>query len=134
MRRTEQRRAAVIAAYQHDLTGRPLERDARAAAPAPSRARSRSAAVERAPELDELIGRHAHGWTVARIAPLERAILRVALVEMLHGDDVPGGRRRSPPEGAIDEAVETAKLFCAADAAGLRQRRARRDPPRGARE
>jgi len=115
MRRSEQRRAAVIAAYQHDLTGRPLTFEPRAGAFTRALA---TAAVERGPELDELIGRHATGWTVARIAPLERNILRVALVEMLHGDDVPATDPIAP-EGAIDEAVETAKIFCAADAPGF---------------
>jgi len=115
MRRTDQRRAAVIAAYQHDLTGRPLSFEPGAGAFTRTLA---AAAVERAPELDELIGRHAHGWTVARIAPLERSILRVALVEMLHADEVPA-RDPIAPEGAIDEAVETAKIFCGADAPGF---------------
>jgi N utilization substance protein B len=117
VRRTEQRRAAVIAAYQHDLTERPLADTLPASAGAFTRALARGA-VERAPELDELIGRHARGWTVARIAPLERAILRVALVEMLYCDTVPA-QAPIAPEGAIDEAVETAKLFCALDAAGF---------------
>jgi N utilization substance protein B len=117
MRRTGQRRAAVIAVYQHDLTARPLADVLPADAGAFTRALA-VAAIERAPELDELIGRHARGWTVARIAPLERAILRVALVEMLHGDEVPADVPIAP-EGAIDEAVETTKLFCAADAAGF---------------
>ena len=44
--------------------------------------------------------------------------LRVALLEMLHPDvtdaDVP-----IPPEGAIDEAVQTAKEFCGAEAPGF---------------
>jgi N utilization substance protein B len=117
MRRTEQRRAAVVAAYQHDLTGRPLEQTLEPAAGAFTRALA-GEAVELAPELDVLIGRHAHGWSVSRIAPLERAILRVALVEMLHPGAVPA-EQAIAPEGAIDEAVETAKLFCAADAAGF---------------
>jgi len=117
MRRTEQRRAAVVAAYQHDLTGRPLEDVLPRHASAFTRALA-SAASELAPELDELIGRHAHGWSVARIAPLERAILRVALVEMLHPEAVPA-EQPIAPEGAIDEAVETAKVFCAAAAAGF---------------
>jgi len=117
VRRSEQRRAAVVAAYQHDLTGQPLDETLGRDANLFTRALAQSA-VERSPELDELIGRHARGWTVSRIAPLERAILRVALVEMLHGDEIPA---QSPiaPEGAIDEAVETAKVFCAADAAGF---------------
>jgi N utilization substance protein B len=117
LRRSDQRRAAVIAAYQHDLTGRPLEltlgRDA-----GPFTSALAQVAVDRSDELDELIARHARGWTVARIAPLERSILRVALAEMLHGDEVPAERPISP-EGAIDEAVESAKTFCGADAPGF---------------
>ena len=71
-----------------------------------------------AEDLDELIGRHAKGWTVSRIAPLERAILRTALLEMLH-PDLMEGERPIPAEGAIDEAVETAKAFCGAEAPGF---------------
>ena len=41
--------------------------------------------------------------------------MRVALTEMLHPDVVPGDRP-IPAEGAIDEAVETAKTFCGAEA------------------
>jgi N utilization substance protein B len=72
----------------------------------------------RQPELDELISRHARGWSLDRIAPLERSILRVALVEILYPDALPG-EHAIPPEGAIDEAVETAKRFCGADAPGF---------------
>ena len=75
-------------------------------------------AASLAPELDVTIGRHSHGWTIDRIAPLERSILRVALVEMLHGEEVPAEDPISP-EGAIDEAVESAKTFCGADAPGF---------------
>jgi len=114
MRRSEQRRAAVVALYQHDLTGRPL---AQAFASKDSifvRALAHAAA-DRAPELDEVIDRHSHGWSVERIQPLERSIMRVALIEMLHPDAVPG-EEPIPPEGAIEEAVESAKTFCGADA------------------
>jgi transcription antitermination protein NusB len=116
-RRSEQRRAAVIAAYQHDLTGQPLD-EALGANAAPFTRALAGAAVAHAPELDELIGGHAHGWSIERIAPLERNILRVALVEMLHGDAVPADQPISP-EGAIDEAVESAKTFCGTDAPGF---------------
>ena len=44
--------------------------------------------------------------------------MRVALLEMLHPDARPADRP-IPPEGAIDEAVETAKTFCGADAPGF---------------
>ena len=116
-RRTEQRRAAVWALYQSDLLERPLEetfpRDVHGFT------RALAEAVRRnQPELDELISRHAAGWSLGRIAPLERSILRVALLEMTHPGELPG-ERPIPPEGAIDEAVETAKEFCGAEAPGF---------------
>jgi N utilization substance protein B len=116
-RRSHQRRAAVFALYQHEVTGRELdalfERDASAFTRALA-----YAADDYGPELDGHIGRHAHGWTVARIAPLEKAIMRIALLEILHPDAVPGDHP-IPAEGAIDEAVETAKTFCGAEAPGF---------------
>ena len=116
-RRSEQRRAAAFALYQSELTGRPLDdsfdRDA-----APFTRALAHATADYQDELDAVIGRHAKGWSLERIAPLERAILRVALLEMLH-PEVTDADRPIPPEGAIDEAVETAKEFCGADAPGF---------------
>jgi transcription antitermination protein NusB len=115
--RSDQRRAAVWALYQSDLLGRPLEE----MFPSDSHAFTRSLAQlarDRQPELDSLISEHASGWSLQRIAPLERSILRVALAEILYPDEVPG-EQPIPPEGAIDEAVETAKRFCGADAPGF---------------
>jgi transcription antitermination protein NusB len=117
VRRSEQRRAAVFALYQHDLTGRPLDELFERDTPSFTRALAHATA-DNAEELDVLIERHARNWTVDRIAPLERAILRAALLEMLHPDLVEGDTP-IPPEGAIDEAVETAKAFCGADAPGF---------------
>jgi len=114
MRRSEQRRAAVVALYQHDLTGRPLAETFASKDSIFVRALAHAAA-DRAPELDEVIDRHAHGWAVQRIQPLERSIMRIALIEMLHPDAVPG-EEPIPPEGAIEEAVESAKTFCGAEA------------------
>ena len=108
MRRSDQRRAAVVAAYQGDLTGRPpLELLERGASPF-TRELLEGMLSERA-DLDGLIERYAEGWTLDRIAPLERNIMRVALFELLHRPDV-------PDEVAIDEAVEAAKELCSADA------------------
>lgn len=114
MRRSEQRRAAVVALYQHDLTGRPLEETLPRDSSAFSRALA-AATAEQAPALDELIARHSRGWPVDRIQPLERSIMRVALLEMLHPEAVPA-EQSIPPEGAIEEAVESAKTFCGSDA------------------
>ncbi len=116
-RRTEQRRAAVWALYQSDLLGRPLEETF----PRDVHGFTRVLAElvrDRQTELDELISTHASGWSLDRIAPLERSILRVGLAEMLHADELPG-EQAIPAEGAIDEAVETAKRFCGADAPGF---------------
>lgn len=111
MRRSDQRRAAVVALYQADLTERPLAdlltRDATAFT------RELAEGVEREQEqLDALIERYATDWTLDRIAPLERGILRVALYELLHRADIPA-------EVAIDEAVEAAKELCGTDAPGF---------------
>jgi transcription antitermination protein NusB len=125
MRRTDQRRAATFISYQRDVTGAPIaeleERGAFAVASEngvehdlPVRltpfARELAEGVEaEREELDRLIAEHAVDWDLDRIAPLERAILRVALYEILYRPDV-------PDEVAIDEAVETAKLYCGSDA------------------
>jgi transcription antitermination protein NusB len=114
VRRTDQRRVAVWTLYQSDLLGRPLEE----AFPRDTHAFTRALAElvhDHQPELDELISRHATGWSLERIAPLERSIMRVGLAELLYPDELPG-EHSIPPEGAIDEAVETAKQFCGADA------------------
>jgi N utilization substance protein B len=104
----------VVALYQHDVTGRELAETLGPGAHPLTRSLAHAAA-DRADELDELIGEHAHGWEVQRIAPLERNIMRVALIEMLHPDAVPADVP-IPPEGAIDDAVQTAKTFCGAEA------------------
>ena len=117
MPRSEQRRAAVFALYRHDLTGRPLDEVFDRKDGTFTRALAHATA-DRVPELDQHIARNAKGWTVDRIAPLERAILRTALLEMLHPELVEGDHP-IPAEGAIDEAVETTKAFCGADAPGF---------------
>jgi N utilization substance protein B len=113
-RRSAQRRAAVFALYQHEVADRALEESFERDASHFTRALAH-ATEDHQDELDALIAHHAQGWSLDRIAPLEKAIMRVALLEMLHPDlveaDVP-----IPPEGAIDEAVETAKEFCGAEA------------------
>lgn len=116
-RRTDQRRDAAFALYQHQLTGRELDDVFDRKASTFTRALA-YAAADYAPELDEKIGKHAKGWTIDRIAPLEKAVMRVALLEMLHPDAVPADTP-IPPEGAISEAVETAKTYCGADAPGF---------------
>jgi transcription antitermination protein NusB len=111
MRRTDQRRAAVVALYQRDVTGRPLSLLIDPRATSFTRELVEGVDAEQ-PVLDALIERHSVGWTLDRIAPLERNILRVALYELTRREDV-------PTEVAIDEAVEAAKELCGADAPGF---------------
>jgi transcription antitermination protein NusB len=111
MRRAEQRRAAVVALYQHEVTDRPLQD----VMPRDASSFTRElidGVLAHQDELDTLIERHAQNWSLDRIAPLERSILRMALYEMLHRPDV-------PDEVAIDEAIEAAKELCAAEAPGF---------------
>jgi transcription antitermination protein NusB len=111
MRRSEQRRDAVFASYQRDVTGRPLAEllldDAR-----PFTRELAEGVDEHREELDEAIARHAKGWSLERIAPLDRNIMRTALYEIAYRDDI-------PTEVAIDEAVELAKEYCGAEAPGF---------------
>ncbi|HVS28034.1 MAG TPA: transcription antitermination protein NusB [Solirubrobacteraceae bacterium] len=117
MRRAEQRRAAVFALYQHDVTRRPVDDCFVRDAPVFTRGLAH-AVLDHQEELDEVIERHASGWALDRIAPLERNIMRVALLELRH-PEMAIAEHPIPPEGAIDEAVETAKRFCATDAPGF---------------
>ena len=116
-RRSEQRRAAVFALYQHEVANRPLEDSFERDASSFTRALAH-ATEDNQEELDAIIARYAQGWTIDRIAPLEKAIMRVALLEMLHPDAIPADAP-IPPEGAIDEAVQTAKTYAGAQAPGF---------------
>ena len=108
MSRSDQRRAALVALYQRDVTGRPV--DELLPRGTSEFTRELASGVEREqPELDRLIERFSEGWTLDRIAPLERSIMRVALYELLHRVDI-------PDEVAIDEAVEAAKELSGAEA------------------
>jgi len=110
MRRSDQRRAAVFALYQEEVTGRPTTDTLEDAAPF---TRELVTGVEEhRDELDGEIAALAKGWKLDRIAALEKSILRVALYEIHHRDDI-------PDEVAIDEAVSLAKRYCGADAPGF---------------
>jgi len=110
VRRTDQRKEAVFALYQREVTNRSLE-DLIARSKPFSRglAEGTDAHID---AIDAEIVSLARGWSLERIAPLERSILRVALFELLHSNVV-------PPEIAIDEAVSLAQDFCGADAPGF---------------
>jgi len=64
--------------------------------------------VEHREEIDRLITTHAKNWELHRIAAVDRNILRLAIYEMLHRDDI-------PPVVSINEAVDIAKKFSTED-------------------
>lgn len=114
-RRRDARRTAVAILYQADLTGRdPLEvlaerRDLGQSAGLSGFAEELVRGVtERRDELDGLIGEYSEGWTVSRMASVDRTLLRVACYEILFLDDVPAAV-------AVDEAVAAAKELSTED-------------------
>lgn len=110
MRRSEQRRDAVFALYQHEVTGRPLDELLEGAKPF-----ARELATGTAQNVEGLDGELAgllKGWTLDRVAPLERSIMRLAMFEIRHREDIPN-------EVALDEAVGLAKEYCGTDTPGF---------------
>jgi N utilization substance protein B len=104
--RREARRIAIDILYQADITG---EEPSEAMKGWKSAGRDVSSFSEElvegvaanGPEIDLLLAEHAQEWTVARMAALDRTILRVAVYELRHRPDV-------PPSVVISEAVEAA--------------------------
>jgi N utilization substance protein B len=64
--------------------------------------------AEHAVRIDALIDTHASGWSIDRLPDVDRAILRMAVFELLWADDVPDAV-------VIDEAVELAKALSTDD-------------------
>ncbi|WP_066903792.1 transcription antitermination factor NusB [Millisia brevis] len=58
--------------------------------------------------IDRVIEDHLQDWTLERLPAVDRAILRVAVWELLHDDEV-------PPVVAVDQAVELAKQLSTDD-------------------
>lgn len=68
--------------------------------------------AENTAHIDELIASHLQGWTLERLPAVDRAVLRVAVWELLHADDV-------PEPVAVDEAVELAKALSTDESPGF---------------
>jgi transcription antitermination protein NusB len=67
---------------------------------------------EHTAHIDDLITSHLQGWTLDRLPAVDRAILRVAVWELLYADDV-------PEPVAVDEAVELAKELSTDESPGF---------------
>ena len=108
-RRRTARKNAFLVLYQRDVTERSinqiLERWRSYRGELDDFAFALVRGVERQREaLDGRLGEVAVGWPVHRMSAVDRTILRLALYEMLHVEDVPA-------EVAVGEAVELAKGF-----------------------
>jgi N utilization substance protein B len=55
-------------------------------------------------DLDARIGRAAINWTLPRMAPVDRGLIRLAYYEMLHRVDIPA-------RVSLNEALEMAKIY-----------------------
>jgi N utilization substance protein B len=64
--------------------------------------------LERRDDLDATIKKYALNWDLHRMAAVDRNILRLAVFEMFHRDDI-------PPVVSINEAVDIAKRFSTQD-------------------
>ncbi len=117
--RRKARREAVFALYQRDLMDRERvepEGDAAAADSGeetdPYERRLIEGVLEHRVAIDEELSAHLEGWTLERLAPLERNILRVGLFEVKWVADTPAAV-------AIAEAVTLAKRYCSDEAGRL---------------
>ena len=115
--RRQARRAAVMLLYQEDMTGHAMadivaqhERDAGRPLPAYAHGLIDGVHAER-DRLDAEIGERAEGWAVDRIAPVERAVLRVGLLELDRDDPTAAV--------AIAEAVGLARRYASPEAAAF---------------
>ncbi|MFZ4895110.1 transcription antitermination factor NusB [Plantibacter sp. Mn2098] len=121
--RTKARKRALDLLYQADLRDMTLAEilsaEAQRAVSEPDREASWMYAREivdgvadHSEEIDEQIETYSQGWTLARMPAVDRAILRIAIWEILFNPEVPHGV-------AIDEAVEAAKTLSTEDSSGF---------------
>jgi N utilization substance protein B len=112
-KRRQARELAAQFLYQNDMSGGPLDEtlelfwqtqpDANDATRKFAEELIRGC-VEQHVVIDEKIKKYTEHWELARIAAVDRNILRLAIYEMLFRDDI-------PPVVSINEAVDIAKKF-----------------------
>jgi N utilization substance protein B len=111
--RRQERRLAIDMLFQSDVTGSDprvvLEDWSASGREVPVFTRELVEGVaDHLSELDREIGARSEGWSVDRMASVDRTILRVAAYELLVG-------RQTPVGAAIDEAVRAAKELSTED-------------------
>jgi transcription antitermination protein NusB len=112
--RTKARKRAVDVLYEADVRGDDRlavlrDRIETGNPPVPEHTiRLVEGVAEHAARIDALIEAHAENWSLDRLPDVDRAILRMAVFELLWADDV-------PDVVVIDEAVELAKALSTDD-------------------
>ena len=112
--RSKARKRAVDVLYEADVRGDDRlsvlrDRIETANPPVPEHTvRLVEGVAEHAARIDTLIDTHAKNWSLERLPDVDRAILRMAVFELLWADDV-------PDVVVIDEAVELAKALSTDD-------------------
>jgi len=115
--RKQARRDALFVLYQHEVTSSPFAvlfarmKASGGYAPGEFSTQLVEGVAARRAEIDACIGEHSRTWTLARMAPLERNILRLATFELLDG--------ATPPAVVVDEAVRLAKRYASDEAGAL---------------
>ena len=115
--RKQARRDALFLLYQRDVTELTMEelveglRLREGYAPDDFTVSAVGGVLAQQEALDATLARHSTSWSLERMAPLERSILRLSLWEMESGV--------TPPEVAIDEAVRLAKRYATDEAGGF---------------
>ncbi|WP_031514865.1 transcription antitermination factor NusB [Desulfofalx alkaliphila] len=60
--------------------------------------------IQKLPELDAIIKQLSRGWNFERLSYVDRNIMRLALYEIYHREEI-------PPAVSVNEAVELAKIY-----------------------
>lgn len=121
--RTKARKRALDVLYAADLRQTPFDQalaaEAERAASQPQREASWLYAreivdgvIDHRAEIDELIETYSRGWTLERMPVVDRAILRIAIWELLYNAEIPAGV-------AISEAVESATVLSTDDSSSF---------------
>jgi len=109
-KRRGSRKIALQTLYEHEVSGKPsgeiLDRHANHAAFTYAATLVQGVGVHQT-EIDELITRYAEDWTLARMPPIDRTLLRLGVLELIYLD--------VPAAVTINEAVDLAKQYSTAD-------------------
>ncbi len=113
--RRKARRIALEVLYQKDILGNSIDEIIRVRRLVKERGEIPKFAVrlvsgveKRQNEIDKIIKEYADNWTLDRMSPIDRNIIRIGIYEMIAEKDI-------PISVSINEAVELAKIYGSLD-------------------